>query len=144
MPFCHIRLKGQRPLSRAYPKSLKTIGDHIRKRRLDLSLLQREVAEIIGVDETSVHNWEINKALPMLRCLPAIIAFLGYNPLPEPTTIAEKLVQYRSIRGIHQDELAKRIGVDPATLARWERGEREPSGKHLKQVEVLLARATSL
>jgi transcriptional regulator with XRE-family HTH domain len=30
--------------------------------------------------------------------------------------------------GISQAEAAGRIGVDQATLARWERGEREPSG----------------
>ena len=30
--------------------------------------------------------------------------------------------------GISQAEAARRIGVDQGTLARWERGEREPSG----------------
>ena len=33
-------------------------------------------------------------------------------------------------RGITQKEAARRIGVDSGTLARWERGEREPTGAH--------------
>lgn len=98
---------------------------------------------MIDVNETSVHNWEINKTGPVLRCLPAIIRFLGYNPLPSPASIAEKLVQYRSMGGMPQDALAKLIGVDPTTLARWERGEREPSGKYRETVEIVLGTATS-
>ena len=35
LPFCHVRLSGPKPLPKAYPKHLKTLGDHIRKRRLD-------------------------------------------------------------------------------------------------------------
>ena len=98
---------------------------------------------MIGVDETSVHNWEINKTRPVLRCVPALIRFLGYNPLLNPASIAEQLVQYRSMRGMHQDGLAALIGVNPSTLARWERGEREPSGKYRKKVDVVLRTATS-
>jgi len=35
---------------------LKTIGGHIRKRRLDLGLLQKEVALRISVDKSTVMN----------------------------------------------------------------------------------------
>jgi hypothetical protein len=38
---------------------LKTIGGHIPKRRLDLGLLQKEVALRISVDKTAVMNWII-------------------------------------------------------------------------------------
>ena len=40
----------------------------------------------------------------------------------------ERLVQCRTILGLTQNESAARIGVDASTLARWERGEREPTG----------------
>jgi len=52
----HIPFEKQ-PLA-GYPTNPVTIGDHIRKRRMDLGLLQREVAEIIGVTESSIWNWE--------------------------------------------------------------------------------------
>lgn len=36
------------------PEKLETIGDHLRRRRLVLKLLQRHVAEEIGVDQSSI------------------------------------------------------------------------------------------
>lgn len=44
MPCCHVHLQGQKRSPLGYPRELRTIGDHLRKRRLDLGLLQREVA----------------------------------------------------------------------------------------------------
>lgn len=70
--------------------------------------------------------------------MPAIIGFLGYNPLPPATTPAEELVRRRTILGLSQKEAAKRIGVDPSTLAKWERGEREPTGRFLGRVKGFL------
>jgi hypothetical protein len=61
LPFCHTRLKAARPSSPAYPRKLATWGDHIRKRTLDLNLLQREIAERPGVDEASVWTLESNR-----------------------------------------------------------------------------------
>jgi hypothetical protein len=36
--FCRVRLNGKKPKDKAYPKEVQTIGDAIRKRRLDLGL----------------------------------------------------------------------------------------------------------
>ena len=58
----------------------------------------------------------------------------GYNPLPEAKTLAEQLVRRRTTLGMSQKEAAEEMGVDPATLARWERGEREPTGEMLDGV----------
>lgn len=63
---------------------------------------------------------------------------LGYNPLPEPKTLAERLVQHRRVLGMSQTELASKLGVDPGTLARWERGEREPTGALMGSVKHFL------
>jgi DNA-binding XRE family transcriptional regulator len=60
-----------------YPEFPITVGEHIRKKRMDLGLLQREVAEIIGVTESSVWNWE-HGTEPELQYNPRIIKFLGY------------------------------------------------------------------
>jgi DNA-binding XRE family transcriptional regulator len=58
LPFCHSELRAVRPKSDRYPKEINTLGDHIRSRRLDLNLLQMQVAEQIGVDEITITNWE--------------------------------------------------------------------------------------
>lgn len=49
-------------------------------RRLELNLLQREVAQRLGVKTDTILNWEHNRTTPTLRYLPRVIAFLGYDP----------------------------------------------------------------
>ena len=142
LPFCHIHLKAPKPLPAAYPRELTTIGSHIRKRRLDLGLLQRQVAKQLGVDKSTVNNWEVGATQPMIRCISRIIRFLGYNPFPPAGTIAEQIVCYRRTQGLPREQLAKHLGIDPGTLWRWEAGIREPKGKFLKIVKVWLAGST--
>jgi transcriptional regulator with XRE-family HTH domain len=123
------------------PAELNTVGDHIRRRRLALKLLQKDVADQVGVDKCSVFNWETNTVSPDIRCMPAIIRFLGYNPLPEAKSWGERLIRHRTSLGMTQGEAAKHLGVDSGTLARWERGEREPAGVLLGRAERFLAEA---
>lgn len=64
--------------------------------------------------------------------MPKVIEFLGYVPFEkEPETLGEKIVCYRWLKGMTQKELARQLGVDPGTLAQWERGEREPKNEAL-------------
>jgi transcriptional regulator with XRE-family HTH domain len=115
------------------------IGDHLRKRRLDLRLLQREVAERIGVSTATIANWELGHAAPALGWLPHIIRFLGHDPRLVSQAIGSRLKDYRQGRGISQEAMARRLSIDPGTLARWERGSREPRGLYLTRVEAALA-----
>jgi site-specific DNA recombinase len=117
------------------PVAPQTVGDHLRRRRLGLKMLQREVAEQLGVCEPSICNWEANTSAPEIRHLPGIIRLLGYNPLPVANTLAERLVRQRTSLGLSQKQSAERLGVDPSTLARWERGEREPTGAFAERVQ---------
>jgi len=50
-----------------YPKNPKTFGEMIRKKRMDLRLTMREIAERLGVSETTVYNWEIRNRKPYRR-----------------------------------------------------------------------------
>jgi hypothetical protein len=45
-----VTLTASKPKSVKYLKKLATLGDYIRKRRLDMRLMQKEVANRIGVD----------------------------------------------------------------------------------------------
>ena len=49
----------------------------------------------------------------------------------------------RTAMGITQREAARPIGVDQGTLARWERGEREPTGQFEVRAERFLTAAQS-
>jgi transcriptional regulator with XRE-family HTH domain len=132
LPFCHLAITAQKPPPSQYPKQFKTLGDHIRKRRLDLGLFQKQVAEQIEVSEATIWNWECNESSPQIHLLPQILKFLGYDPFPPSSgSIGETLVLTRRHLGLTQQAMAERLGVDPTTLARWERGKGRPSIKDL-------------
>ncbi|MGH7274091.1 MAG: helix-turn-helix transcriptional regulator [Nitrospiria bacterium] len=64
---------------KGYPLAPVSLGDHLRKKRLDLGLLQAQVAETIGVTKSTVWNWE-HGTNPETRYQSKIIQFLGYKP----------------------------------------------------------------
>ena len=64
--------------------------------------------------------------------MPAIIQFLGYNPLPAAKGWGEQLIRRQTTLGMTQGEAAGRLGVDQGTLAKWEQGKREPQGVFLE------------
>ncbi|MEI6575087.1 MAG: helix-turn-helix transcriptional regulator [Bacteroidota bacterium] len=67
-----------------YPANPKTIGEHLRKKRLEEKLLQKDVAKMLGVTEDTVTNWENNRSIPMKKLRLEIINFIGYDlVLPE-------------------------------------------------------------
>jgi len=119
-----------------YPEVPKTIGDQIRKRRLDLGIRQIDAAKIIGCNEMSVVNWEKGHSNPRINHMAGVIQFLGFNPIRNGNTVAHRLIDHRKALGMTQREFAGRIGVNQSTLARWERGEREPKGKHAEAIKM--------
>jgi transcriptional regulator with XRE-family HTH domain len=134
LPLEHYLTSRTRP-----PEKLETVGDHIRRRRLILKLLQRQVAQQIGVSHATITNWETNGAEPGVKYMPAIIKFLGYNPLPPPPSgIGERLVRCRTLLGLNQKVFAGQLGVDQGTLAKWEREDRQPTGDFKRRVLALL------
>jgi DNA-binding transcriptional regulator YiaG len=60
LPFCHAELRAVKPKSECYPNKISILGDHLRCHRLDRNFLQVQVAEQIGVDKTTIRNWESN------------------------------------------------------------------------------------
>jgi transcriptional regulator with XRE-family HTH domain len=132
-----IVLKGQKPSK--IPKVLNALGDHIRKRRLELGLLQREVAERLGVNESSVYNWEKNRSNPCIRFMPSIVDFLGYPPpSSSPKNLGETIKKYRIAHGLSQKRLAVQLRIDPLTVRRLECNRGKPTTRTInKLLEIL-------
>ncbi|MFH1396944.1 MAG: helix-turn-helix transcriptional regulator [Candidatus Omnitrophota bacterium] len=63
-----------------YPKNPQTLGEKIRKARMDKGLLQRELAEQIRVTEDTVINWEIRDIQPKEESMARIKEFIEKNP----------------------------------------------------------------
>lgn len=133
-----LTLTAQTPLPEGYPENPETIGEHIRCARLDQGLLQRDVAEIIGVSQSTVLNWETQGVEPEVRYLPSIIAFLGFDPRPEGKTLGEKVRRRREALGLSQRKLAKQLGIDPTLI--WKAEEDQAGKKVRKVVEEFLSR----
>jgi transcriptional regulator with XRE-family HTH domain len=134
LPFCHFEFRASKPKSGRYPNQINSLGDHIRARRLDLKLLQKQAADQIGVHEMTITSWESNATVPEVRYMPAIIQFLGYDPLPLANSLTERLVAARKRFGLSQRKMAGKLGVDPATLMGWEAGRHQPTGKSLNLI----------
>ena len=60
-----------------YPKNPKNFGEMVRKKRMDMRLTMREVAERLGVSETTVYNWEMRNKKPYRRTEEKLKAILG-------------------------------------------------------------------
>lgn len=104
LPFCKVSLKAQKAPAPAYPETLKTLGDHLRKRRLDLRLLQRQAAQKLGADKASAHNWETNRTSPSLSLVPKIVDFIWYIPFKTShKNLNEKIKTYRQVLGIFKN-----------------------------------------
>jgi DNA-binding XRE family transcriptional regulator len=75
--FIPREFKGKKPRAKAYPREVTTIGDAIRERRLDLGLLQKDIAKIIGCDQTSILNWKKGYNKPAMNKMAGVVRFLG-------------------------------------------------------------------
>jgi transcriptional regulator with XRE-family HTH domain len=115
-----VTLKSLRP--ELFPNDASTLGEHIKARRLALKLLQREAAAMLGVTTETVLHWEKGQTEPPASAYPAILAFLGYDPFPEPRTVGERLKAKRRVLGLSIEKAALVLGVDPGTLGDWEAG----------------------
>ncbi|AJY71933.1 hypothetical protein RW64_11940 [Geobacter sulfurreducens] len=120
-----------------YPENPESIGEHIRKRRMDLGLFQREAAGVIGVKECSIYNWE-RGVEPELRFIPKIIDFLGYVPFGCPVGTLGRLGYYKLINGLSYAGLAVQVGIHNEQLQAWLTGRTKPSPKSLSRLEAFL------
>ena len=84
LPFCRATLYGVRcPQGpyyiniKRYPLQPRSIGEAIRKRRLDLNLRQVDAAKSIGCNEMTIVNWENGHTRPRPKKHAAIRTFLG-------------------------------------------------------------------
>jgi DNA-binding XRE family transcriptional regulator len=98
LPVGRKTLKSAKP--KPYPSIPITLGDHLKKRRVEFGHIQRELAEHLGVSESTVRHWETNTTTPAIRFVPRIITFLGYDPYPVPKSLQARLLAARRQQGI--------------------------------------------
>ena len=85
--FVPVQLKSLKPKETDFEP--RTLGEHIRRRRLEMELTQKEVADQFGVVSWTVRNWEKGRTQPLIKFIPTIVGFLGYDPFPQPTNLSK-------------------------------------------------------
>lgn len=121
-----------------YSEEPKTLGEHLKKRRKELGLLQREAGERIGVSADTVANWEKCKTKPVPAQFKPLMDFLGYDPMPAATTLAERFEAKRRSLGLTVDQAAEYLGWDEGSLRRYLRGKWQLSSERAATLEQFL------
>jgi transcriptional regulator with XRE-family HTH domain len=96
------------------------VGEYLKRTRLDRRLQQKDAAGEIGCDPGTLLNWEKGRVTPDVRFWPAILAFLGYDPRPEPAGFGGRISAAREAEGLSEEALACKLGLDPGTVGAWE------------------------
>ncbi len=122
-----------------YLRNPVTIGDHIRKVRIDRKLTQEEVGKLFMVSTDTVSNWELNRYSPHVSYYKVIIEFLGYYPFSHETeSLAGKILKYRYIHGLTHRQMGRKIGVNATAIGAWEIGENKPQAASLWKLQKIL------
>lgn len=58
----------------------RTLGEHLRRVRIDRKMTNVEAARILGVAYQTVEKWEHNRIAIGSNSRPKVIAFIGYDP----------------------------------------------------------------
>lgn len=122
------------------PLNPVSIGDHIRRRRIELGLFQAEVGRIFKVSKDCITFWENNRSSPLMIFYPRIIEFLGYIPFDlDISTEMGSIKAFRYLNGLSQKNFAKIINIDPKIVSLLEIGERSLSKKKKVKFQQLFA-----
>ena len=117
----------------------QVIGEHLKKRRQELKLRQKDVAQTLGVTDDCIGNWEVGFSYPHVSYFPALFRFLGYMPFQlDETTLAGRMKAYRIRYGLTQEDLGKLVGVNESTIFHWENGTHSPLPSKLKLLDRIL------
>ncbi len=82
LPFCELSFSVPKPPDSRIPREIVTLGDHLRKRRIELGLTLKQVGEKFEVGPKRVLCWEQGHHQPHPKHHRGIIEFLGYDPFP--------------------------------------------------------------
>jgi len=124
LPFYTHHKDIQKPFTKQYVHNPRTIGEHIRKKRIEAGLLQKDVAVILDTCEDTITGWESGRNIPMISHYPKILSFLNYYPFPHSLDTASGLIERcRHLLGLSYERLGTLVGVHGSTLICWKREE---------------------
>lgn len=118
---------------------VQTLGELLRQRRRNLGLTLEGAARFLGVSPWTLMNWEHDRRIPTDRYYPALIEFLGREPWPAPSALAERLRASRLRRGLSQEQAASVMQVSSDSISDWESGRVPRHHLSLAKIEAFLS-----
>jgi hypothetical protein len=103
------------------PKKPKTIGEFLRKRRLELGLRQSEAARRLGISTVTLSRWECDKVYPTWTQQPGVVTYLGPDPFINPVLGSPKSNETKAVAFLTSP---------PQTLARRSSTTASKRGQH--------------
>ncbi len=110
-------------------------------------LTQTAFAEIIGVEQSTVANWENGDRTPNIETLVSIsqkfnISLDDLVKADYLNIFPERLKSLRTSAGMTQDDIGRRLNVGKSTVCNWERGVSEPDLGTLVSLALILDTST--
>ena len=131
LPFCRVRLRGEKPKSSAYLKELKTFRRSSSEAKARSRTPQKEVALQLGVDSKTLTNLgkSTNRAGDPVPASDLPVPGRRSSSRARFLSFPERLRAARTAQGLSQEAMASHLGIDPRTVARWESGKGRPRGR---------------
>jgi DNA-binding transcriptional regulator YiaG len=108
-----------------FPKGV-TLPERIRAARRARGLSHTALAGELGIDPSTVLNWERGRHRPPIEYWPRILGLIGRDELPAEAPLPERLRAYRRSHGLTQAGLGTLLGVSQSVVWAWEQGLRLP------------------
>jgi len=108
----------------------------LKKARVTRGILQREIAEHMGISHFTYIWWERDRYLPSDKQWKSIIEFLGYYPLLEEISELNWVLAVRRQLGLTKKALACRLGIDEQTYSKIEFG-KEAHGASISYKQII-------
>ena len=146
------KLFGIRGLCRMFgPKSAQKRNGHpIREARLAKRWTQAELARRLGIEKSSIYNWEKGVAHPSADKVELLRELLNLDIIPTPLDLPRQqktnnpLKSIRLQQGLTQKALAKKIKCSPTLIHLWEKGQNVPQHHFIKLIAALSHPLTGL
>lgn len=106
---------------------------------MDVGLLQKDVASIIGTSTDCITFWENERSQPQIHFYPKIISFLGYYPFQEIDTFSGKIMKYRHLQGLSRKQMGALLGVHGTTIGSWETEKTVPNESMVRNVHICIS-----
>lgn len=127
-----------------------TLGEKLRKARIENDLTLRQAAEKIGVTRNAIHLWEKDECVKTFLNISRAAEVLGLDlydlagmkkqdssqtqTKPSFEAFCKKIEVIRKLNGLTQREMAKKLGIHYMTYYQWKKGNGNITLKNLISV----------